>query len=134
MTVSYPDRPWERPGAGSLNADALDFAKQGKLAEAESLLRQALAIDEQDRGASPPVIPHCLNNLCAVLVVRGKLAEAKWLLSQAWQLKCACHDLTSTRVLVVRLAIALLESQPAEVFVGQLKTLLSLQSLATTPK
>jgi len=128
VTVSYPDRPWEWPGAGSLNADALDFAKQGKLAEAESLLRQALAIDEQDRGASPPIIPHRLN-LCTVIILRGKLAEAKWLLSHAWQLKCACHDLTSTRVLFVRLAIALRESQPAEVFVGQLKTLLSLESL-----
>jgi len=129
VTVRSPDRPWERPGAGDLNADALDFAKQGKLAEAESLLRQALAIDEQDRGATPAIIPHRLNNLCTVLVVRGKLAEAKWLLSHAWQLKCACHDLTSTRVLVLRLAIALLESQSAEVFVGQLKNLLVLESL-----
>lgn len=123
--VRYPGRPWHRPQAGELNADALHFAEQGKLAEAESLLRQALAIDEQDRGATHPIIP---DRLCAVLILQGKLAEAKWLLTRAWQLKCAQHDLTSTRLLFVRLAIALLESQPVEVFVGQLKNLLALES------
>ncbi len=112
-----------------LNHAALELRKQGKLAEAEPLLRQALAIDEEDRGATHPKIPHRLNNLCTVLIPQGKLAEAKSLLARAWQLKRGQHDLTSTRLLLVRLAIALLELQPVEVFVGQLKNLLALESL-----
>jgi hypothetical protein len=51
------------------------------------------------------------------------------LLARAWQLKSGQHDLTSTRLLFVRLTVALLESQPTEKFVGQLKTLLALESL-----
>ena len=112
-----------------MNHAALELRKQGKLAEAEPLLRQALAIDEEDRGATHPKIPHRLNNLCTVLVPQGKLAEAKSLLARAWQLKRGQHDLTSTRILFVRLAIALLELQPVEVFVGQVKNLLALESL-----
>ena len=61
--------------------------------------------------------------------MQGKLDEAKKLLERAWQLKSGQHDLTSTRLLFVRLTIALLESQPTEKFVGQLKTLLALESL-----
>jgi len=117
------------PTAIDLNNAALKLRKQGKLADAEPLLRQALAFDEQDHGATHPKIPHRLNNLCTVLIPQGKLAEAKSLLARAWQLKCDRHDLTSTRLLFVRLAIALLESQTVEVFVGQLKNLLALESL-----
>jgi len=117
------------PTSIDLNNAALELRKQGKLAEAEPLLRQALAIEEQDRGATHPKIPHRLNNLCTVLILQGKLAEAKSLLARAWQLKYGRHDLTSTRLLFVRLAIALLEFQPVEVFVGQLKNLLALESL-----
>jgi hypothetical protein len=102
---------------------------QGKPAEAEPLLRQALAIDEQDHGATHPIIAHRLNNLCTVLILQDKLAEAKSLLARAWQLKSGRHDLTSPRLLFVRLVMALLESQPVEVFVGQLKNLLALESL-----
>lgn len=112
-----------------LNNAALELRKQGKLAEAEPLLRQALAIDEQDRSATHPKIPHPLNNLCTVLIPQDKLAEAKSLLARAWQVKRGQHDLTSTRLLFVQLAIALLELQPVEVFVGQLKNLLALESL-----
>ena len=51
------------------------------------------------------------------------------MLASAWQLTSRRRDLTSTRMLFVRLAIALLEFQPVEVFVGQLKNLLALESL-----
>ncbi|MGA9131261.1 MAG: hypothetical protein WB384_04590 [Candidatus Sulfotelmatobacter sp.] len=61
--------------------------------------------------------------------MQGKLDETKKLLKRAWQLKSGQHDLTSTRLLFVRLTVALLETQPTEKFVGQLKTLLALESL-----
>jgi len=129
--VLYGVSKWDLalPTAIDLNNAALELRKQCKLAEAEPLLRQALTIDEQDRGATHPKIPHRLNNLCTVLIPQGKLAEAKSRLARAWQLKRSQHDLTSTRLLFVRLAIALLELQPVEVFVGQLKNLLALESL-----
>jgi hypothetical protein len=90
---------------------------------------RAVGYSEIGIPRSHPKIPHRLNNLCTVLIMQGKLDEAKVLLVRAWQLKSGQHDLTSARVLYVRLAVALLESEPKEIFVGQLKTLLALESL-----
>jgi tetratricopeptide (TPR) repeat protein len=112
-----------------LNNLALQFRKLRRMAEAESLLRRALAIDEKARGEAHPKIPHRLNNICTALIMQGKLDEAKELLARAWQLKCGRHDLTSARLLFVRLTVAMLESQPETLFLGQLKTLLAQESL-----
>ena len=108
-----------------MNNLALQFRKLRRLEKAESLLRRALAIDEKARGETHPIIPHRLNNLCTVLIMQGKLDEAKPLLARAWQIKQGNHDITSARVLFVRLAIAFFESRPAGCFIGQLNALLS---------
>ena len=71
----------------NLNNRALKLRKQGELDVAESLLRQALAIDEKARGETHPKIPHRLNNLCTVLIIQGKLDEAKELLERAREAK-----------------------------------------------
>jgi hypothetical protein len=57
--------------------------------------------------------------------MQGKLAEEKPLSADAWARKAGGHDITSARILFVRLATALLESEPAAHYVGQLKTLLT---------
>ena len=108
-----------------LNNTALEFRNRGQLTEAESMLRRALAIDTEARGGSHPKIPHRLNNLCTVLTMQGKLEEAKHHLAHAWELKTGQHDITSARILFVRLAVAMIESQPADPFLGPLKALLS---------
>jgi hypothetical protein len=57
--------------------------------------------------------------------MQGKLAEGKLLSARAWSLKSGKHDITSGRILFMRLAIALLEAQSSEFYLGQLKTLLA---------
>ncbi len=103
----------------------------GRAAEAEPFQRRALDLDERLRGANHPKVPHRLNNLAIVLVMQGKLDEAKPLLARAWHLKGAGHDVTSARVLWVRLATGMLEGSPTDIFVGQLKTLFEFSELAS---
>jgi tetratricopeptide (TPR) repeat protein len=112
-----------------LNNLGLEFRKVGKLDVAEQLLRRALAKDQAIRGQSHPKIPHRLNNLCSALIMQGKLNEAKPLLARAWQMKSGKHDLTSTRLLFVRLTVALLESQSSEQILGMLKTMVAWESM-----
>jgi len=100
-----------------------------RLAEGRRLVRESLAALDEEDVDDPYLTIDLLNNLCTVLIPQGKLAQAKSMLASLWQLRCSRHDVTGTRLLFVRLAIALLELQPVEVFVGQLKNLLALESL-----
>jgi tetratricopeptide (TPR) repeat protein len=110
--------------ARDLNNEAIELRNKGELARAEQLLRESLEIEIEQRGESHPKVAHRLNNLSSVLVLRNRLDEAKQLLARAWQLKVDQHDITSSRVLFIRLIVALLESESVSVFVGQLKVLL----------
>lgn len=112
-----------------LNNFALQLRKLGRLAEAEPLLRRALAQDEKLRGGVHPKIPHRINNLCTVLIMQGMLDDAKPMLVRAWQLKFGQHDITSSRLLFARLTVALLESRPVGTFLGQLRALIAQDSL-----
>jgi hypothetical protein len=76
-------------------------------------------------------IPHRLANLCTTLVMQDKLEESRQHLSRAWLIKQGDHDITSARILFVRLAVAFLESQSAGHFIGQLKVLISGNTLGT---
>ena len=106
---------------------------RGRLDEAEVYQRRALELDERLRGESDAKIPHRLNNLAVVLVLQGKLDEAIPLLARAWRLKAGQHDLTSARVLWVRIAAAMCRGDAVEFYLGQLKTLLlDDPALATT--
>jgi tetratricopeptide (TPR) repeat protein len=108
-----------------LNNIAMVFCKNGWSDRAVPLLMQALHIDEKLLGQNHPKIPHRLNNLSMALIMQNQISEAKKRLTRAGQLKSGQHDLTSARILFVRLAVALLDLEPAESFVGQLKILLS---------
>lgn len=112
-----------------LNNRALAMRKSGQLGEAEELLRQALTLDEKLLGLTHPKIPHRLNNLCTLLIMQGKLAEAKPLLARAWQLKFSQHDLTSARLLFVFLTTAMLEGHKPGTFLAQLKKMLAAPGL-----
>jgi nephrocystin-3 len=113
----------------SLNNLAVLLRRMGRAAEAEPLLRRAVEIERQVLPPESPKNPHRLNSLCMVLVMQGKLVEAKALAEEAWTLQASRHDLTSGRILAVRLAIALIEAEPVGVYVGQLKTLLAGESV-----
>lgn len=125
--IHLPDSP---DTALAFNDFALLLRKEGNAVEAEKYLRLALGIDERMRGVNSQKIPHRLMNLCTAIVMQGRLVEAKQHLIRGWQIKTGQHDLTSTRLLFVRLVVALLELQPAGQFVGYLKTVLSQEHLA----
>ena len=107
-----------------LSCLALDWRKVGCPNEAELLLRQALEIENRLLSRDSYKHPHRLNNLATVLIMQGKLAEAKGLLRCAWKLMKGKHDTTSTRILVSRIAVSLLESRLPGIHIGRLKTLL----------
>ena len=55
--------------------------------------------------------------------MKDKFDEACRQLNTAWQMKSNQHDIISARILINRVIIALLQSQPISTFVGLLKTL-----------
>jgi tetratricopeptide (TPR) repeat protein len=128
VDVSASEAVWQR--AIDLNNRALELRKEGRLAESESLLREALRLDEQLRGSSDPKIAHRLNNLSTVLIMQRNTDEAGQALVRAWAIKqSTAHDITSLRILFVRIMLALLEKESPAQFCGQLKTLLAVSDL-----
>jgi len=114
----------------SLNQAALDHRQHGRLEEAERLLRRAIQIEDARVPADSPKRPHRRNNLSIVLMRAGKLDEAVAMNAEAWKLKAGRHDLTSGRILFVRIALVLLgDLGDVDHYVGQLKSLLARQSL-----
>ena len=118
------------PDPVTLNQRALEHRRRDELREAERLLRQAIEIEDTQVAADSPKRPHRRNNLAIVLLRAGMLAEAGRLNAEAWRLKAGQHDLTSGRILFVRIALRfLLGERDASLYLGQLKTLLQCDPL-----
>jgi len=115
--------------AVDLNNLGLEYRKIGRIDRAELLVRKALSVDIKLRGSLHPKIAHRLNNLSSILIMNTQYAEAKQNLLRAWKLKTNRHDITSIRILFIRLTISFLEDEPTELFIGQLKTLLRMNTL-----
>jgi proteasome accessory factor A len=108
----------------SLNQAALEHRQHDRLEEAERLLRQAIPMEDARVPADSPKRPHRRNNLAIVLMRAGKLEEALAFNAEAWALKAGRHDLTSGRILFVRVALVLLgDFGGPEHYLGQLKSL-----------
>lgn len=114
----------DRQMALALNNLAHEYRKLGDFAKAEPLTREALELDRTLLGADDPIIPHRLQNLAIVLLMRGAVEDACHELVEAWRLRAGRASLTGPRVLFLRLSAALFRNEPVGVFVGQLKTLL----------
>jgi hypothetical protein len=67
--------------------------------------------------------PHLLNNLASVLLMQDKRDEARAILKKAWEFSCPHGDLTTVRILCLRIVLARLDRSTPELFVGQIKTL-----------
>jgi proteasome accessory factor A len=118
------------PDPLELNQTALELRKRDCLEEAERLLRQAIEIEDRQVVPDSPKRPHRRNNLAIVLMRSGKLGESRQLNAEAWKLKARQHDLTSGRILFVRIALGyLLDRRDASLYVGQLKVLLNVDPL-----
>jgi tetratricopeptide (TPR) repeat protein len=66
------------PGLGtSLNNLAMIYVKLGRYAEAEPLLKRALAIQEKALGPDHPDVAESLNNLATLYAEQGRYAEAE---------------------------------------------------------
>jgi hypothetical protein len=55
-------------------------------------------------------------------LLQRRIAEAREEVTLAWRLTGSRYDRTSVRALVVRLAIAFVDREPADLFIGQLKS------------
>jgi hypothetical protein len=120
-----------RPDPIELNQAALELRRQGELGEAEALLRQAIEIEDAQVPADSPKRGHRRNNLAMVLLRAGELDEAARWNAEAWTCKTGQHDLTSGRILFVRVAVRLLRGdREVGLHLGQLKTLLGRSPLA----
>jgi tetratricopeptide (TPR) repeat protein len=73
--------------AQNLNNLALLYKSQGKLAEAETLLKQALAITQRLFADDHPNVAQSLHNLAYLYQSQGRLAEAEPLLQQAFTMR-----------------------------------------------
>src|SRR6266511_6056532 len=74
--------------AFSLRKLGIVFQAQGKLGEAEELLKRALAISEQALGNSHPDLAQALHNLALVSWNQGKYSEAEGLYKRAVAERC----------------------------------------------
>src|SRR5688572_7060240 len=92
-------------------------------------MRCALAIDLAERHPHHVKISHRRNNVGTLLLMQGRIAEARELVTGAWPPFADHYDLTSARVLTTRLTIAFIERAPYRFFLGQLKSHLSTQPL-----
>jgi hypothetical protein len=105
-----------------LNAVAFDLRNEGRLDEAEWLMRSALQIDVAERHDGHPKVRHRRNNLGTVLLLQGRLREASALVTLAWPAADGPYDITTARVLATRLLIAILSGESRDLYLGQLKT------------
>jgi hypothetical protein len=112
-----------------LNNDGFALRNAGRLEDAEWLMRAALAVDRAVRPPGHPKLAHRQNNLGTVLLMLGRVAEARQEVTLAWLAGGGRYDLTSARVLTIRLTIAMVAGEPIEIFLGQLKSHLAIQPL-----
>ena len=83
-------------------------------------------------GDIRPLAIHHRNNLVLTLVMLVELEEARQILAANWRLNAPPHANTTPRIAFFRHLIALLESQPDTLFLGQFKTLFSGREIRRT--
>lgn len=111
-----------------LNNHAIRLRKLRYFDRAVDCLHQAIEIESRHLPTNHPKHAHRRNNLSIVLMLAGKYSEAMKINADAWQLKASCceggHDITSGRILFVRVALSWLTNLKANIYIGQLRTLL----------
>ena len=131
LSMSGGEAPAGRTVSHAVQVNNLAFPlrNSGRLDEAAGLMRAALAIDLAERHHRHAKVSHRRNNLATVLLMQGHVEEARVLVTDAWPTPDEGYDLTSMRVLTIRLAIALIDDEPAGLWLGQVKTHLAIRPL-----
>ncbi len=116
-----------------LNSHALALRRMGHYPQATRMLREAISIEDKYLPPEHAKRPHRRNNRAMVFMLDDQLEKSADLVAEAWNLKSTIsdggHDMTSARLLFTRLALDWLCDADPTVHLGQLKTLLSGQSL-----
>jgi len=107
----------------AMNQLAVCLREQHKAEEAIRWAERAFEMDVRLRPASDPKIPHRLSNLSLALLLAKKLHEAAEANRAAWAVRPG-GDVTSGRILCVRVALAMLLGESYATALGQLRTLL----------
>jgi tetratricopeptide (TPR) repeat protein len=115
------------------NNHSFSLRKNGLFSQAEPIDRHVVATTAKVLGATNPLTLHRRNNLVLTLVLLDKLAEARALLRENWQVKAESFANTTPRIAFLAFVVALLEARPGTPFLGQLKTLLNGPELPVTP-
>jgi len=114
------------PDPAALSLAALEHRMMGEFEYAEHLARRA--IEAEDEQAGPDGAERRLA-LALILLAAQRFVDARRVIAEAWRLNASRHDVTSGRILFVRATLALLQRSDARLYLGQLKTLLMLDSL-----
>jgi len=121
--VSQPREYGPEEAALQCNELAIRLRSLGLAAQAEPLLRRAVALEEEALHPDHPRRPHRLNNLASVLLMQDKREETRLALERAWELQAGRRDLTCARILWLRLALDWVEGRSGQPHLGRLKTL-----------
>jgi hypothetical protein len=90
-----------------------------------------LAIEDRLLSSDHPKRAHRRNNLAMVCMLANRLDESESLNREAWAHKTGQHDVTSGRILFLRIALCWLLDADASLYLGQLRTLLAQPNLTS---
>ncbi|MFH1198523.1 MAG: toll/interleukin-1 receptor domain-containing protein [bacterium] len=107
--------------AVDINNAALNLRNEGLLVEAENNMQMAIEIDTKIQGANHPIIAHRLNNLSTIQLMQNRISDSNATNQRAWQIKNNNHDITSLRILTLKLVLRWLEKEDGSKFIGQIK-------------
>ena len=85
--------------------------------------RKAMALEQSPNAVDTYRLAHRQVNLAIAHLLNGQLEESRYNLDLAWSQARTILDVLAGRVLLVRLALALVANEPIELYVGQLITL-----------
>ncbi len=113
--------------AMDLNCYALLLRKLRRYEEAAAHLERAIELGKRFFSAEHPIQSHFRNNRAIALMLAVQLDEAIQQNAEAWSLKAHIseggHDVTSGRILFLRIVMSWLSGSDAADYLGQLRTL-----------
>jgi len=121
---------WSAKAAIALNRLGLECRDTDLLGLARTLVHSAMSWDRRTRGRRHQKVAHRLLNLAGVELMRSGPDRARRLLVRAWASCARSADLTTARILAMRLIVASIRGESHSTYLGQLKTILDQGALS----